>query len=98
MSRRTGHIMFPNSSAKMNTLNRSVVGSGYGAVLLDGGLGGQSSYNGIDDYIETTKNKSLLKTSIPRGEGLADKITSKLKNLNITPANKPKTKNISLSI
>ena len=96
MSRRTGHIIFPHSNAKMNSLKQSVVGSGIGGVLLDGGQGGQSSYSGIDDYIETTNKKNTMNV---RGEGLADKITSKLKNLNIKPpTGNPKLKNISLSI
>lgn len=101
MSRRTSHVMFSGNGARMNTLHRSMVGNGYGTVLLDGGLGGQSSYFGIDNYIETTGRdpRTMNKASIPRGEGLADKISSKLRNLNISPpTNKPKVKNISLSI
>lgn len=100
MSRRTGHIVFPNSSAKMNTLQRTMIG-GSGSVLLDGGKGGQSSYFGIDHYIETTGRdpRTMSKTAVPMGEGLADKISSKLRNLNIAPPTaKPKMKNITLSI
>jgi hypothetical protein len=100
MSRRTSQVIFPGNGAKMNTLHRSMVGNGYGTVLLDGGLGGQSSYFGIDNYIQTTgRDPRTHKTLIPKGEGLADKISSKLRNLNIAPpTNKPKVKNISLSI
>jgi len=88
------HIMLPNGS-KMSSLSRKVVGGGYGTVLLDGGMGGQSSYASLDDYYETT-NQRPIKT---KGQGLADKITSKLKNLNIAPPTaKPKVKNITLSI
>ena len=95
---RTSHIVLPNSNAKMKTLTRSFNGGGYGcgvgAVLLDGGLGGQSSYNGIDDYYETVKRPVQS-----RGKGLDDKISSKLRNLNIAPpTSKPKMKNITLSI
>lgn len=88
------HIVFPNSNAKMKTLTRTFNGGGYGTVLLDGGLGGQSSYYGIDNYIETTGRD-------PRksGRGLDDKISAKLSKLNIAPpTSKPKMKNITLSI
>lgn len=91
------HIMFPNSNAKMRTLTRTFNGGGYGTVLLDGGLGGQSSYYGIDNYIETTGRNLGGKQSV--GSGLDDKIRSKLSKLNITPpSSKPKMKNITLSI
>lgn len=100
---RTNHIVFPNSNAKMKSLTRSFNGAGYGAVLLDGGLGGQSSYYGIDNYIETTGRDPRKKIS-PSGNGLADRISSKLSKLNISksniapPTSKPKIKNITLSI
>jgi hypothetical protein len=92
--------MFPNSNAKMNTSRRSIIGSG-GTVLLDGGRGGQSSYSSIDNYIETTgrDQRNMKITPLTKGEGLADKISSKLRNLNIAPPSSlPKRKNISLSI
>ena len=83
------HIVFPGSNAKMKTLTRTFNGGGYGTVLLDGGIGGQSSYHGIDDYIATTGRN-------PTGAGLSDKIGSKLQGLKIN--NQTKRKNISLSI
>ena len=86
--------MFPNSNAKMRTLTRSFNGAGYGTVLLDGGRGGQSSYYGIDNYIETTGRD-------PRqsGNGLSDKISNRLSKLHIAPpTSKPRVKNITLSI
>ena len=96
---RTSHIIFPHNNAKMNTIHRSVVGNGYGTVLLDGGLGGQSSYYGLDNYMETTGRDPRQMSKIQKGEGLADKISSKLRNLNIAPpTSKPKMKNITLSI
>lgn len=33
-------------------------GRGMGSVLLDGGLGGQSSYTSLDDYLNTTNRLS----------------------------------------
>ena len=89
------HIVFPHSNAKMKSLTRTFNGGGYGSVLLDGGMGGQSSYYGIDNYIETTGRDPRPS----KGKGLDDKISSKLKNLNIAPpTSKPKMKNITLSI
>lgn len=85
------HIMFPNSNAKMKTLTRSFNGAGYGSVLLDGGIGGQSSYHSIDDYMQTTGRQ----IPVPKGMGLADKIGSKLQKMEIS---KPKKKNIVLSL
>lgn len=90
------HIVFPNSNAKMRTLTRSFNGAGYGSVLLDGGQGGQSSYYGIDNYIQTT-GKDPRQVKAPSGNGLADKIGSKLQGLNINKS-KPQRKNITLSI
>jgi hypothetical protein len=85
------HIILPNGS-KMNSLHRTVVGGS--AFLLDGGIGGQNSYSSLDDYYQTTNNKPKT-----RGEGLADKISAKLRNLHIAPPTaKPKRKNITLSI
>ena len=95
---RTNHIMFPTSNAKMKTLTRSFNGGGYGTVLLDGGIGGQSSYFGLDNYIETT-GRDPRTTTMTKGNGLADRISSKLRKLNIAPpTSKPKMKNITLSI
>lgn len=87
-------IFIPNSSTSINTLKRTVIGSGVGAVLLDGGVGGQSSYHGIDDYLSTT-NKNKFINEHPSGRGLSDKINSRLESLKIDK--KPKTKNIRLS-
>lgn len=93
---RTKHIFLPNSNAKMKSLTRSFNGGGYGAVLLDGGMGGQSSYNSLEHYYDTV-NKEPNKNA--RGYGLSDKISSKLNKLNIAPpSSKPKMKNITLSI
>lgn len=91
---RTSHIFLPSSGNKINSLSKKMVG---GSFLLDGGMGGQSSYNGIDDYIKTTGNIPKG-TMVPRGEGLADRISSKLSKLNITVPKGPKRKNISLNI
>jgi hypothetical protein len=86
MSLNTHHIHLPNRSDKIKTLTRSVVGSGVGSVLLDGGRGGQSSYNSLEDYYSTA-NQS-------QGRGLSDKIGDRLSRLQINKPSKPKVKNI----
>jgi len=83
------NIMIPSSNISMNSTSRCINGNGIGGILLDGGLGGQSSYNGIDDYLQTTNRDNV------KGNGLSDRINNKLQNLNI---NKPRRKNISLSM
>jgi hypothetical protein len=54
----------------------SVVGKGTGSFLLDGGMGGQSSYTSPANYTATTGRV------IRKGGGL-EKLSSKLGNLNI---------------
>jgi hypothetical protein len=85
------HIILPGSGCKQCCLKRTI--NGGSAFLLDGGKGSFNSYHGIDDYIETTNNKM-------KGQGLSDKMNKYLNKLSInqnTP-NKPKMKNITLSL
>ena len=93
---RHSHYFFPQLGTKHSSLHKTVIGSGYGTVLLDGGLGGQSSYFGLDNYYDTT-NLNKPKIYPTQGEGLSDKISSKLSKLKIESKG-PKRKNISLSI
>lgn len=73
----------------------SIQGRGIGAVLLDGGMGGASSYSGIDDYIATTNTNPYD----VRGQGLGKSITSKLGKLNIQKLpSKKKAQNINFSL
>jgi hypothetical protein len=80
-------------------------GGGAPTFLLDGGIGGQSSYQSIDDYMNITgrdpyNNKMARPQVIPAlksGSGLADKIASKLSKLSLDKPNKPKKKNIVMS-
>jgi len=71
----------------------SMRGRGVGSVILDGGVGGQSSYYSMDDYLGTTNAPA------PIGSGLKglDKIRNKMENLVIRPSVK-KPKNIKFSI
>lgn len=114
----THSIFLPHSQAKLRAMNRHSVGSGMrgcsnggslgcGApsFLLDGGLGAQSSYSSIEDYMNTTgrnpyNNKISRQQVIPAhtsGSGLADKIADKLSKLSLTKSSKPKKKNIVMS-
>ena len=91
MSRATTAVIHGHG-AKFNTLHKKVIGSGIGGVLLDNGLGGQSSYMSEQAYTHSTGRKI-------NGSGLSDKISDRLKNLNIAkPIGKPKKKNIVLSL
>ena len=59
----------------------SKTGKGIGSVILDNGMGGQSSYHSMNDYLETTNAPP------PIGLGLKglDKIRNKMQNLMIKP-------------
>lgn len=94
MTHRASFAYLPYRGDKINSLNKSVSGNGIGAVLLDGGKGGQSSYFGIDNYIETVNSDPRV-----RGNGLDNKLSAKLSKLNIAPPpKKPKLKNITMNI
>lgn len=106
----THHIFLPHSSAKLRALNRHsatarIHGGGAPTFLLDGGIGGQSSYASLDDYIRTTgrdpynnhMNRSQAVPALKSGTGLADKIASKLSKLSLDKPKKPKKKNIVMS-
>ena len=97
MNCRTSKIYIPgmNDFSFLSKNKRGLMkGKGIGTVLLDGGLGGSSSYDGVDDYMATT-NVSPYRIS---GVGLGKSITSKLGKLIIQkpPIRKPKNINFSL--
>jgi hypothetical protein len=88
-----------SSKVYLQNLNKSSIsrhtrgamrGKGIGAVILDNGMGGQSSYSSLDDYVSTT--------NVVRGSGLSglDKIRGKMENLTVMPSKK--TKNIKFTI
>jgi hypothetical protein len=82
-----------------------MTGRGAPSFLLDGGIGGQSSYTSIDDYMNATgrdpyNNKMSRSQSIPThtsGSGLADKIANKLSKLSLNKPLRAKKKNIVMS-
>jgi hypothetical protein len=71
-------------------------GRGVGSVLLDGGLGGQSSYSSVDDYVATTNASPIVSASGQGIKGL-EKIRNKMENLVIKPSTR-KIKNIKFSM
>lgn len=86
-------------------LNKSVIsrhtrgsksGRGVGTVLLDGGLGGQSSYSSVDDYVATTNRDPVVSTVGTGIKGL-EKIRAKMENLVIKPSSR-KPKNIKFNV
>ena len=103
-----GLAPFPHSNAKIRSLNRhakngGTIGCGIGGVLLDGGIGGQSSYYNVDNYMDTTGRNPITgsinrtqRIQLKSGSGLADKIAEKLSKLKLDKPKKKK-KNITMS-
>jgi hypothetical protein len=89
----TQKIKLPHLTTKIRSISRNAIGG----FLLDGGIGHQNSYHGIDDYINTT-SRSPYKNQV-QGTGLADKIGGVLRNLNLNKTtHKPRVKNIQMSL
>lgn len=95
---RANRVFIPrvNKTMVARHVRGSKEGRGIGAVLLDGGLGGQSTYASIDDYIATTHASPVVASA---GQGLKglDKIRNKMENLVIKPATR-KPKNIKFNM
>lgn len=95
---RTGLVYIPNLAVgiKSHQTRGKMKGKGAGSVLLDGGLGGQSSYSSIDEYISTTgRNPNAMGSGM--GKPLAfrrDEMNSKIKSMMV----KPKVKNIKFNL
>lgn len=101
MRQRTTIVRTPFSNvAKRSALHTRgrMSGKGIGNVLLDGGLGGQSSYSSVNDFVETTNWKPSSRTKAIGGMGLSNKIGKVLGELNIQKPLDRKKKNIKFSI
>lgn len=87
----------PASNAILKVSNKThSKGRGVGAVLLDGGKGGQSSYSSLDDYINTTGINPLSAPKPNKGLGL-ESMNTKIKSLMVkSRAAKPKNINFNL--
>ena len=75
-------------------LDAHMKGLGIGAVLLDGGMGGQSSYASLDRYTEATGMSPLVREV--KGQGL-ERLSSKISGLSILPPKK-KSQNIKFEL
>ena len=77
-------------------------GGAIGTLLLDGGLGGGSSYSSIDDYMATTGRDPTAGSYPTRGvggAGLGGRINSKLSKLSLKlPETKRKPQNIRFNL
>jgi len=65
-------------------LHQAIVGKGTGSFLLDGGIGGQSSYSSLADFKATTNSPRI------KGRGL-ESLSAKISGLSITPKKKKQT-------
>jgi hypothetical protein len=83
-----------NKSSMSRHTRGSKQGRGIGGVLLDNGLGGQSSYSSVDDYLATTKRNLGISGSGIKG---LDSIRNKMESLVIKPSSR-KPKNIKFSL
>lgn len=93
-------IHLPYTNLRIHPVHKTAIGGGYGTVLLDGGMGGQSSYRSLSDYENTTgQNPVKRMEQSNQGKGLADKISDKLSKLKVESEKKgkPKRKNIVMS-
>ena len=103
MSRRVTSVSLPFSNAKLFSHKSVVHGSGMGSVLLrTAGGGAGSSYLDMDDYIATTGLNPYARSSVKSsGNGLVDRLGSKLSSLNIekkVASELPKKKKIVMSM
>lgn len=98
---RSNKIFIPrmNKTIVSRHTRGSKEGRGIGAVLLDGGQGGQSSYSSIDNYLASTNSNPIVSAFSSSGSGLKglEKIREKMENLVIKPTSR-KTKNIKFSM
>jgi len=88
-------IFLPHCGLGKNLIQRNrAKGRGMGSVLLDHGLGGQSSYSSVDEYLSTTDQSG--RTMLKKGNGLAN-VSDKLENLIVKPIHK-KIRNIKFNM
>jgi len=101
MVRKINKAVLPMSGGTIRTSTRQhIQGRGVGAVLLDGGLGGQSSYASLDDYIHTTHQNPFKKEpQTIKGLGI-EAMNKKIENLLVKSRkhNPKKDKNINFNL
>ena len=95
MPKMTGGRVFRRTNGMSRPISFS--GKGVGSFLLDGGMGGQSSYSSIDDYVSTVERPRPVKGGAI-SSSLA-KIGGKLSDMMIKPEmGKSRRKNINFSL
>ena len=101
---RSSNVYIPTIAVGMKShqIRGRLKGKGVGAVLLDGGLGGQSSYSSVDNYIATTGRNPNTLTNMG-GMGLVKSMPEPLKREAMNDRIKsmmvkPKTKNIKFNL
>jgi hypothetical protein len=70
------------------TLQKAILGEGVGAVLLNGGIGTQSSYANVGEYAKAT-GRVVPPPTVVRGNGL-ESLSGKIQGLSIQPPKKRK--------
>ncbi len=88
-------VYIPHMNKTLNSkYTRGKTGRGVGAVLLDNGMGGQSSYTSLDNYLATTN------APVPVGRGLKglEQIRSKMEALQVQQPMSRKPKNIKFTL
>lgn len=89
------------SGLKSHQTRGRMGGKGTGSVLLDGGLGGQSSYASLDDYIATTgRNPNVMGMGMTKAPSVPstfrkEAMNKKIESMMLQPA---KLKNIKFSL
>jgi len=87
----------PFTNGHVSPTQKRMIGKGNGSILLKkGGAGGASSYMDMDDYIRTTGNNPLARSTGSGLKTLSDKL-AKL-SLEAKPLVKGKIKNIVMSM
>jgi len=87
----------PFTNGHVSPTQKRMIGKGNGSILLKkGGAGGASSYMVMDDYIRTTGNNPLARSTGSGLKTLSDKL-AKL-SLEAKPLVKGKIKNIVMSM
>lgn len=76
-----------------------MIGKGIGTMLLDGGIGGGSSYQSVNDYMQTTgRNPNIASMGSSSGRGLgSSSMKDKLENL-VVSNQKRKPSNIKFKL
>ena len=86
-----------HSGTSRHTRGR-MTGKGIGTMLLDGGIGGGSSYASVNDYMQTTgRNPNIASMGSSSGRGIGGGVKDKLESL-VVSNQKRKPSNIKFKL